>query len=263
MTWFKIDDSFWSHPKTLAVSSDAIALWVRAGSYSCQHLTDGRIKRAALPLFGLPDSAVEELLEVVLWEVDGDDLVFHDWADYQETSEAVKERRQRARDRMRVVRANKERTAHERALEQSAKFAESSLNPDPTRPDPTRPVEPNGSTRETPRTRGTRIPEPFIVNGEMRSWAAEEVPDLDVDRSTRAFVDYWRAKAGKEATKVDWVATWRNWLRRDDTNGGPPARPGRAPSAFQQAASIVEMFEEVTGDAEGGDRKALGSGGGR
>lgn len=31
------------------------------------------------------------------------------------------------------------------------------------------------------------------------------------------FRDYWLAKAGKDALKVDWLATWRTWLRRETT----------------------------------------------
>lgn len=65
-----------------------------------------------------------------------------------------------------------------------------------------------------PRKRGSRIPDPFIVTAEMRAWAAGEVPGLDVDTQTREFVDYWRGKSGKDATKLDWVATWRNWMRK-------------------------------------------------
>jgi len=38
------------------------------------------------------------------------------------------------------------------------------------------------------------------------------------------FRDYWTAKAGRNATKLDWAATWRNWMR----NAGRPALPPRA-----------------------------------
>ncbi|MGF6174728.1 hypothetical protein [Ensifer sp. 4252] len=42
--------------------------------------------------------------------------------------------------------------------------------------------------------------------------------ELGFDRSQAMaefdkFRDYWNAKAGKDATKLDWPATWRNWLR--------------------------------------------------
>jgi hypothetical protein len=63
-------------------------------------------------------------------------------------------------------------------------------------------------------TRGTRIPEPFIVSGEMRQDMTAECPLLDIDTHTRRFVDYWRAQPGQKGVKVDWPATWRNWMRR-------------------------------------------------
>lgn len=31
----------------------------------------------------------------------------------------------------------------------------------------------------------------------------------------KKFRDYWQAKSGKEALKLDWQATWRNWFRRE------------------------------------------------
>lgn len=33
------------------------------------------------------------------------------------------------------------------------------------------------------------------------------------------FHDYWVAQTGQKAIKADWIATWRNWLRRDFGNG--------------------------------------------
>lgn len=61
--------------------------------------------------------------------------------------------------------------------------------------------------------RGTRIPTNFTVSEEMRAWAAEKVPMVNVDEQTERFIDFWRAKSGAAAVKQDWVATWRNWMR--------------------------------------------------
>lgn len=37
---------------------------------------------------------------------------------------------------------------------------------------------------------------------------------VEVVRTEAAkFADYWHGKSGKDATKVDWEATWRNWCR--------------------------------------------------
>lgn len=62
-------------------------------------------------------------------------------------------------------------------------------------------------------SRGSRIPDPFLLTADMRQWAATETPGLDLERATREFVDYWRGVTGKTATKRDWVATWRNRMR--------------------------------------------------
>ena len=40
-----------------------------------------------------------------------------------------------------------------------------------------------------------------------------ERPDLDFDLEHRKFADYWIAQPGAKGRKVDWNATWRNWIR--------------------------------------------------
>ncbi|ANA85290.1 replication initiation protein [Gordonia phage BritBrat] len=144
MTWFKVDDGFWSHPKSATLTNDAVALWVRAGAYSCQHLTDGFIKTAVLRLLGEPDAA-GELVESGLWLEASGGWRFHDWDQYQETSDTVKKRREEARERQRKAReaAEKKRrdalglSHSESRVTDSVTDSVTSLPP--TRPDPTRP----------------------------------------------------------------------------------------------------------------------------
>ena len=59
----------------------------------------------------------------------------------------------------------------------------------------------------------TRISDTFEVTPEMREWASANVPKIDIDQETLNFVDYWKAKP-TGATKLDWVATWRTWMRK-------------------------------------------------
>lgn len=118
------------------------------------------------------------------------------------------------------------------------------------------------SGREPPK-RGTRLPEPFIVTDEMRTWAHERCPDADLDLETEKFVNYWSAKAGRDAIKLDWRRTWQNWLlradefrrnNRSDTNGNY-----RSTSRDRLAAhaAILERYpderqpSETRGDADG------------
>lgn len=111
MVWFKVDDSFWSHPKVLPLSGDALALWVRAGAYCAQQLTDGVVSLQALRMLADRDAAVE-LANAGLWEVDPKGgFRFHDWAEYQPTREHVMEERAKATERKRKSREASRRDA--------------------------------------------------------------------------------------------------------------------------------------------------------
>lgn len=74
--------------------------------------------------------------------------------------------------------------------------------------------EPKGSSKKTGR-RGTRLPDDWILPAEWLEWAASDRGwPLDVIRAeAEQFRDYWCAKPGREGTKTDWLATWRNWCR--------------------------------------------------
>jgi len=63
------------------------------------------------------------------------------------------------------------------------------------------------------RTRGSRLSADFVLPTEWADWAKQERPDLDLRSVGEQFRDYWSAKAGSGSTKLDWQATWRNWVR--------------------------------------------------
>ena len=74
-------------------------------------------------------------------------------------------------------------------------------------------------------TTGTRLPENFQVPDDWIDWATDERPDIppaDMRTVAESFVDYWTAKAGAAARKVDWQATWRNWIRNQKRYATPP-----------------------------------------
>lgn len=65
--------------------------------------------------------------------------------------------------------------------------------------------------------RATRVDPDFAITDDMRAWAKSKgFGHLDLDAITEQFVDHWLGKSGKDATKVDWLATWRGWIRRED-----------------------------------------------
>lgn len=73
---------------------------------------------------------------------------------------------------------------------------------------------------------GTRLSPDWQPSPSLRAWAAGRRPDLDITEAIEAFRDYWLALSGKRATKLDWDATFRNFIRSPVSN---QARPQHAP----------------------------------
>lgn len=63
-------------------------------------------------------------------------------------------------------------------------------------------------------TRGTRLPEGWEPPESDIRAMHEQFPWVNLRAEHEKFCDYWRGLAGQRATKVDWIATWRNWMRR-------------------------------------------------
>lgn len=65
--------------------------------------------------------------------------------------------------------------------------------------------------------RGSRLNIPQIVD-EWINWAITERPELTVSRVHmiyEQFSDHWKSQPGSKGIKLDWFATWRNWVRRE------------------------------------------------
>lgn len=61
--------------------------------------------------------------------------------------------------------------------------------------------------------RGSRLAKDFLFTGEWLAFCREQRPDLQPVQTFEQFKDYWCAKPGKDGVKLDWFATWRNWVR--------------------------------------------------
>lgn len=76
------------------------------------------------------------------------------------------------------------------------------------------------SARPGSERRASRIPDDFALTTERRAVATAE--RIDPERTFAKFRDYWRAKSGSGATKLDWDATWRNWCRSEGDRNPQP-----------------------------------------
>lgn len=105
------------------------------------------------------------------------------------------------------------------------------------------PLIPQGEKKK----RKVAIPDQFMVTAEMRTWAATSAPAVNLKTETENFVDYWRGAGG---TKVDWVATWRTWMRKSQTDSQRGGGRGGYKSVNQQQvvednnARVVREIEE-------------------
>jgi len=129
MPWFKVDDRFWSHPVTSELSDAATALWIRAGSWSACHLTDGEIPKSKLKAFGSRMRAAQELVDAGLWSYSATSETFsiQNWARYQPEKASVLKKREDTKKRV-----NDWRTGKSNAVTESV----SNTSPDPTRTQP-------------------------------------------------------------------------------------------------------------------------------
>lgn len=94
MVWFTVDDLWHSHPKTAGLSLAARGLWVTAGSWCGQHLTDGKVPKKMLRVWAAPEKLARELVASGLWlEHDASHYQFHDWETYNQTREQALARR--------------------------------------------------------------------------------------------------------------------------------------------------------------------------
>lgn len=91
----------------------------------------------------------------------------------------------------------------------------------------------------------TRLPKDWAIPSDWVEWAASEgLTHSHAMSEAERFKDYWIAESGAKARKMDWQATWRNWVRnaliRARGSPGQPATPAtpriraRLPSEYEK-----------------------------
>jgi hypothetical protein len=237
VTWLKVDDRFYDHPKVVELRSakggmSAVGLWVLAGAWCAGHGTDGHVPIAIVHQFGKPSQA-RLLADVGLWEESSGGYQFHDWEQYQPST---KEKRALNRERQRRYRES--RNASRNALGDA----------DVRTPVPTRPVPDQEQQPPNPRKRGSRAwsvtPEEQQAceqlfahmshvlardHGVSRQWSVNKTntPEVlkrlrdgvSVDRLCRGFTARsWEAKQNPESVQyLDAVTPFRDsrWQRTE------------------------------------------------
>ena len=86
-------------------------------------------------------------------------------------------------------------------------------------------------------TKGSRLSPDWMLPKEWETWAQGERPDLNIHKTGESFRDFWIAKAGAGGVKLDWLATWRNWVRSQKSSS-----VSAVPIAIHQNAEKTKQY---------------------
>lgn len=91
------------------------------------------------------------------------------------------------------------------------------------------------------RSRGTRLPPDWRPDDAGRTFAIDLIGNQRSHLELQKFRDYWHARAGPGGVKLDWEATWRNWIRK----AAETKAQGNGKRTVQDAAD--DLVERVRG----------------
>ena len=96
-------------------------------------------------------------------------------------------------------------------------------------------------------TRGSRLSPDFCLTEEWKDFCQQDRPDLNPSKVFDSFKDYWIAKAGQQGVKLDWFATWRNWVRSQ--NQAPLNKADQVfttvPSKFDRDPALIAVEQKL------------------
>ena len=260
--WIKMGKDLLTHPKVVRMSSALRADRLRTvgGLFAVwclfdEHSVDGR-------LHGYTPSAVDDEIG---WPGFADLMIGVDWLswdgndglvlpDFSTHNGASAKRRAQETDRKRAERSASQKHPQSGGKPSANDADKKRSREEKRREDISTPLPPSGEQRESA-DRGKRLPDDWGLEPEGPEGMAADVvqaardlkAELDVDWGLRRvrfeldnFRDYWHAKAGRTATKTDWLATWRTWLRK-----AMPAQPAADPVRRDIQAAAARNAQAV------------------
>ncbi len=107
--------------------------------------------------------------------------------------------------------------------------------------------ETEAETKKEKKTLGKRLANDFSFPLEWEQFCKETRPELHPTRTFDQFKDYWIAQAGQKGVKLDWFATWRNWVRNTKAVKLNPADIGRVtvPPSNEPDPALLKIAEDA------------------
>lgn len=231
--WIKMGKDLLTHPKVVRMSSalradrlrtvgGLFAVWCLFDTHSADGQLSGYTPEALDELVGFP--GISSAMEAVGWLSHDDEGV--SLPRFEEHNGQSAKRRAQETDRKREERktsapdADKKRTREEKRREEEN--------------------SPSLRSGESAKPRAARkCPESFAVTHDLKTWADEHCPNVDLARETAKFRDHTFKVAHS-----DWVGAWRNWMRK----ASEYAQPARgSPSETPYAAHMRQRVEQAAG----------------
>lgn len=236
--WFRFYAEALDDPKVQRLPAEVFKGWVNLLCLAKKN--DGILPPLQDIAFALrvSDEYAWELIETLtkhgLLDNEGNDYEPHNWNGRQYKSDVSTERVKRFRKRQQEVSGNGDETPDETPPETETDTETETERAEAAqaRPAPKKPSK-----------QGKRLPENWKPSAELRAWAMKERSDLDIQKVIDSFTDYWIAKTGSAATKRDWDATFRNWVRNEKTRHGtgkPAVRETAADRRDREAREALE-----------------------
>jgi hypothetical protein len=88
-------------------------------------------------------------------------------------------------------------------------------------------TETETETKKDKKALGKRLANDFTFPLEWEQFCQQTRPELSPVKIFDQFKDYWIAQAGQKGVKLDWFATWRNWVRSTNAPKQNPYDIGR------------------------------------
>jgi hypothetical protein len=115
---------------------------------------------------------------------------------------------------------------------------------------PSNALDTDTDTEKKKNKRGSRLASDFCFTKEWEQFCQQTRPELSPAKTFDQFKDYWIAQAGQKGVKLDWDATWRNWVRSTNAPKINYAEIGRVTTPMSNlpdpALQKIKADEKIT-----------------
>jgi IS1 family transposase len=232
--WFRFYDDVVNDPKVQRLDPKLFKSWVNILCLASKN--DGWVPHIDDVMFHLRLSEAEAgrvtdalVSSGLLDEFDGR-FTPHNWKERQFKSDVSTERVKRFRQQQRIV----------------------SVTPNETPPETEQITDTEQNREERARKRGVRLDPGWKPSPEDASEAVRKLGGpLHAEQELLKFHDYWKAQPGQRGVKLDWDATWRNWIR--NAKGQPNGRRTVHDAANDLINRVQALDEPAPSSIRGGE----------